>query len=309
MLNCGDLKSAMKVLSVFVLACLSVAWAQKPAGSPPPPAPLPNLPGDTVIAVFEDGGKMTMDEFRNLAGSLPPENTRNREDFLHQYALMRKLALLAEKDGLDQQSPWKELLLYQRLFQLAQTKMTLTVTTMSVEPAEIEKFYADNKDKFKQVKVKALYVAFGGDAEGKKAVSEAQAKEKATKLLAQIRGGADFVKLVKQYSDDETSKAKDGDFATIHPGDNIPDAMRKAVFGLKQGEVTEPVGQPNGFYLFRADEVTVRPLAEVRDQIFAELKNRRMKQWMDDLDQGAKVEYPNPEFLGKPADPAAAPGK
>jgi len=103
-------------------------------------------------------------------------------------------------------------------------------------------------------------VSFG---KGGKATTEDEAKAKATKLLADIRGGADFVKLVKENSDDETSKAKDGDFATLRRTDNIPDAIRAAVFSLKQGEVSEPVRQPNGFYLLRADEVRYRPLSQV----------------------------------------------
>ena len=73
------------------------------------------------------------------------------------------------------------------------------------------------------------------------------------------------MKLVKENSDDETSRAKDGDFATLRSSDNIPDAFRATVFALKKGEVSEPLKQPNGFYLLRAEEVTVRPLSEVRD--------------------------------------------
>jgi parvulin-like peptidyl-prolyl isomerase len=54
---------------------------------------------------------------------------------------------------------------------------------------------------------------------------------------APIKGGADFVKLVKENSQDEASRDKDGDFATLRYGDNIPNAFRSAVFALKQGEV------------------------------------------------------------------------
>ncbi len=106
-------------------------------------------------------------------------------------------------------------------------------------------------------------------------LTEAEAKAKAEKLKEALKGGADFVKLVKENSDDETSRDKDGDFATLRFTDNIPDAFRTAVFALKKGEVSEPLKQPNGFYLLRADEVTVRPLSEVRDDIFNDLKNDR----------------------------------
>jgi len=166
-----------------------------------------------------------------------------------------------------------------------------------VEPAELVKYYDVSKEKYKTVKVKAIYIAFNPD--GKKGLSEAQARSKADKLLAQARAGADFVKLVKENSEDETSRAKNGDFATLRPSDNIPDAIRSAVFALKQGEVTEPVRQPSGFYLLRADEVAYRPFSQVRDEIFTELKQQRYAQWLEKTNRESQVSF-NPEFLGFP---------
>ncbi len=46
---------------------------------------------------------------------------------------------------------------------------------------------------------------------------------------------------------------------------------------LKKGDVSEPLKQPNGFYLLRAEEVTVRPLSEVRDDIYNDLKNHSLR--------------------------------
>jgi parvulin-like peptidyl-prolyl isomerase len=299
----------MKFFSLLVFACIA-AWAQT-AAAPAPPATLPDLPDDSVVAVFDDGTKVTMGEFRNIANVMPPENQqlilRNREQFLHQYAVMRKLAKMAESEKLDQQSPAREALEYNRMMILTQTKMTTALNTMTVAPDEVVKFYDGNKEKYKQVKVKAIYIPFSGDADAKdkKELTEEQAKAKAARLLAEIRKGADFVKLVKENSADETSRAKDGDFATVHTGDNIPDAMRAAVFALKSGEVSEPVRQPNGFYLFRAEEIGYRPLSEVRDEIFMQLKQQHYGNWMRQIDSGTKVDFPNPAFLGKKA-PAPA---
>ena len=302
----------MKALLSLLFACLSAAWAQ--TGAPArPPATLPDLPGDTVVAVFEDGGKLTMEQFGDLLNAQAPEQRQliiaNRQAFLHQFAVMRKLSQLAEKEGLDKQSPLKDRLEFQRMSMLAQTKLMMTVSLATVEPAEISKYYEANKEHYKMVKVKAIYVAFGSgaaSAAGKKPLTEEQAKTKITGLLAQIRGGADFVKLVKENSDDETSRAKDGDFLTVRVNDNIPDAMRKAVFQLKQGEVGEPVRQPNGFYLFRADDVSYRPLQEVRDEIFTTLQQQHGTDWVKGIDSTTKVDFPTAAFLGGAGQPAPA---
>jgi parvulin-like peptidyl-prolyl isomerase len=130
-------------------------------------------------------------------------------------------------------------------------------------------------------------------------LTEVQALAKAKKLLADTRGGADFVKLIKDNSDDETSRAKDGDFDTLRQTDNIPDAFRTAVFALKKGEITEPLKQPNGYYLLRAEEVSYRPLSDVRDDIYNELKNAKAREWLDRMNLSTVVKILNPAFIGK----------
>ena len=294
----------MKVLSVFLFTCLSAAWAQT---SPAPAAApqMPDVPDQAVIAVFDDGVKFTMGDFKKIFAILPPDNQpmalRDRKTFLQQWGFMRKLAQMAEKSKLDQESPSKEQIEYARMMVLSQAKLGDALNSIAVEPAEIVKFYDTDKDRFKEIRVKAIYVSFGQSG---KSTTEDEAKAKATKLLAAIRGGADFVKLVKENSDDETSKAKDGDFATLRRNDNIPDAIRAAVFSLKQGEVTEPVRQPNGYYLLRAEEMRYRPLSQVRDEIFTELKQRHYSQWLEQTNKETKVEFTNPAFLADRAAPA-----
>ena len=309
----------MKVLSTLLFACLAPAWSQTAPVAPTlPPATaasaLPDLPEQTVIAVFEDGTQFTMGEFRKIYAILPPQNQqlalRDRKMFLQQWAFMRKLAQMADKEKLDRESPTQETVDYYRMMIMSQAKLNKALNELTVEPTAIVKYYDVNKEKYKQVKVKAIYVAFsssGGAAEkGRKPLAEEQAKAKATRLLAEIRGGADFVKLVKENSDDETSRDKSGDFATLRPSDNVPDAVRAAVFALKQGEVSEPVKQPNGFYLLKAEEVTYRPLSQARDEIFQELKQQQYSEWLDRTNRDTKVQFTSPTFLGTaPAGTAA----
>jgi peptidyl-prolyl cis-trans isomerase C len=294
----------MRVLPALLFICSGALWAQTA-----PPAPtLPDLPGNTVVAVFDDGVKLTMDGFQNLVAALPQDQQQmaltNRQVFLHNYAVIRKLAHMAEEEGLDKASPAKERLEFQRMSILMNEKLMRTFSLAEVTPEEISGYYETNRERFKQVKVKALYVSFSPDdtaaTDGKKPLNEKQALAKVDKLLAEIRGGADFVKLVKANSDDETSRDKDGDFLTVRVNDNLPDAMRAAVFQLKEGQVSDPVRQPNGFYLFRAEQVAYRPLAEVRDEIFMLLQKQRGASALRQIDNDTKVEFPNAAFAGSP---------
>jgi hypothetical protein len=295
----------MKILCILVFTCAAV-WAQVPAagGAAPPPAStaLPDLPGDKVIARFDDGTEFTMQQLRDLYPVLPPTLqtavAKDPKEFFHELALMRSYTKMAEKDKLDQENPYKEALAFNRMLILYQAQLDRVLREANVEPADVVKYYDTHKDKYKEVRVKAIYIPFS-EAPSITDLSEQQAKEKATKLVADIRKGADFVKLVKENSQDETSREKDGDFATLHGGDNIPDAIKAAVFALKQGETSDPVRQARGFYIFRAEQVTYRPLADVRDQIYNQLKTDQAREWVSKTDKETKVEFPDPAFPPK----------
>ena len=92
-----------------------------------------------------------------------------------------------------------------------------------------QKYYAENKSRYDQVKLKVIYIPFSSaparqaPAEGKKHLTEEEAKAKAERLIKEINAGADFVKLVKENSEDASSKAKDGDMGTLSRADNLPD--------------------------------------------------------------------------------------
>lgn len=298
----------MKAIFAFLAFC-TISLAQVPQGAAAPPAAaptLPNLPDEEVLATFPDGVKFTMGEFRKVFAVLPPDSQqmalRDPKMFFHRWGLMRSLTQMAEKSKLEEQSPYKEALNLNRIQILSQAQVSEVVKNSTVEPAELVKYYDVNKAKYKSVRVKAIYVSFNNNPAalatgGKKPLTEEQANAKAAKLLAELRAGADFVKLVKEHSDDEPSRSKDGEFPTLRQTDNIPDAIKTPVFALKQGELTEVVRQPNGFYIFRAEEIIVRPFSQVREEIYNLLKDQHTNEWMAKTDREFKMTYNSTEFF------------
>ncbi len=314
----------MKPFLFFLLT--AAVWAQSsappaPSQPPAPQAPAPvNMgtvdvgqriaatPPDTVIATFDDGRKLTLGELNSFLAAMPPNMgqaaRRDRKGFVQQFALMQHLSEMAEKAKLDQQSPTREALAFNRMFLLMNAQLHDVLTTITLPAGEVESFYNTNKEHYKQVKVKAIYIPFSADsaapaANQPKHLTEAEARAKITKLRADIAAGADFVKLVKENSEDPTSAAKDGDFGTLRSTDNLPDAIRAAVFALKAGEVSEPVKQPNGFYLFRAEEIAPQPLAEVQEQIVNELKQARFNQWMNQVRESLNLKIQSDAFFAE----------
>ncbi len=125
-------------------------------------------------------------------------------------------------------------------------------------------------------------------------MSEAEAKAKVDELRKQILAGEDFSKLARGEFDDKTSAANNGDYGTISHNSPYPEPVKKAVFALKEGEVSEPVKQANGFYLIRADSVVLQPFGEVRPQIIEDLKQTRFTDWMKSLETRFAVKVENP---------------
>jgi peptidyl-prolyl cis-trans isomerase C len=294
----------------------AAVWAQSaaPQAAAPSSAP-PALSPDTVVATFEDGRNLTAGELSSFLAVMPPNMQqaarRDRKAFVQQVALMHRLSEMAEKAKLDQQSPTREALAFNRMYLLMNAQLHEVLTTINVPPAESVSFYNANKERFTQVKVKAIYIPFSADpsavgANQPKHLSEADAQAKIAKLREAIAAGADFVKLVKENSEDPTSAAKDGDFGTLRSTDNLPDAIRTAIFALKAGEVSQPVKQPNGFYLFRAEEVAAQPLAEVQEEVLNELKQAHFKQWMDEVNRGLNLKIQNEGFFTEGGGAAAA---
>jgi len=318
----------MKFFLFFLYTAFVWAQAAAPAAAPQAPSPNTAMPpidvgralaaasADVVVATFDDGRKITLGELRSFLAAMPPNMQQNaqrdRRAFVQQFALMHRLSEMAEKAKLDQESPTREALAFNRMYLLMNAQLHEVLTGINVTPAESQSFYDGNKQRFTQVKVKALYIAYSanpstGGANEPKRLTEAEAEAKIAKLRAAIAGGADFVKLVKENSEDQISAAKDGDFGTLRSTDKLPEAIRAAIFSLKAGEVSEPVKQPNGFYLFRAEEVGAQPYAEVQETILNELKQARFRQWMEETSRSLNLKIENETFFNEGG--AAALGK
>jgi hypothetical protein len=261
-----------------------------------------SLSPDTPVLTV-DGRQLTAGELRALIGALPEPARQNPKAHLQTIGLMLRLTEIAEQEKLDQTSPVKEQLMLQRVTVLSNAGATATHNKIAVSAGDVKQYYEANRDRYQQVRVKVLYVSYGSG--GGQVLTEEQAKAKMEKLAALVRAGADFVKLVREHSEDAESKAKDGDYATIRKSDKLPDEVKTAVFALKAGQVSEPVRLANGFYLFRAEEVTAQALSEVTEDAVTQVRQERFRQRLQEIQAGVKVRIDNEDFF-RPAGPAAA---
>ena len=137
----------------------------------------------------------------------------------------------------------------------------LALTAYKVSPARF--------DMPEMVRVRHLLVAKGPDAGAN-----------AEKLLAEIKGGADFQTVAKQHSADRGSASKGGDLG-LFPRGRMVDAFDKAAFALNQpGELSGLVESNFGVHIIQLVEkqpARVKPYEEVRESLRSEAAAQAVK--------------------------------
>jgi hypothetical protein len=79
-------------------------------------------------------------------------------------------------------------------------------------------------------------------------------RDKASQILQQIVGGADFASLAKTVSEDETTKAQGGDWGVIPKGTEDPNGLIKLAEGMQVGQVSQAIEGVEGFYIIKLTE-------------------------------------------------------
>ena len=297
----------MKFILVTIVAALAVQ-AQAPTPQNAQAAetkPTTEVQPDVVVAVV-NGMKVTADDVKHMVANIPPQMQQafanDPQQFMREYAWYKHTLKLAEKAGLDQQSPYKERLEFQKMLTLTQAMWDKALTDVTVTRDEELAYYKANELKYKEVQAKLIYIPFGAGASGtsgKKILTEAEAKAKAESVAKQARAGGDFIKLVKENSEDPGSVAQNGDIGvgirstTTH----IPEPMRNAILALTAGQISDAIRHDNGYYVFRAESVGVLPYEKVRDEIYKELKQAGFRRWQQKTQSESAVQFANEEFF------------
>jgi peptidyl-prolyl cis-trans isomerase C len=297
---CGQAQEPVKVTPGTPVVQSPGSTAPLASTTPPPPPVSP----DTVVAEV-NGKKYTAAELDQMISILPPQYQQaahSQTQILSQVFLMQRLAEDGLKAGLDQRPPFKEQLEMSRMQVLSTAELSDVQNSMKISQEDQEKYYKENPEKFKEVKIRVIYIAFNptpGKAatDGKKTLTEAEAKAKIEDLAKQIQGGADFGKLARDVSDDKASAAKDGDFGAVKQDSGYPEAIKTAVLALKQGEVSAPIKQPNGFYLIRAEEVNQKSFNDSVMQILQVTKQAKFQEWLKGIQAQYSVKIENPAYF------------
>lgn len=264
--------------------------------------------GDDPVVVVLDGKEWRKNELESMIRSLPPDVARNfflnKEAFLKQYGLVTRLAQLAEERKVPEQEPHKTRLAYNRMVYLAQAQTELAALEILVRQEEQEKYFAEHKDDFSRAHVKVIYISFNDnplpsrDPKAKRPRTSAEAEKLARDLATKARAGADFAELARKFSDDEETRAKGGDYKPLKPNDqSLPPEIRTAIFSLRPGQVSDPVRQSGGFWIFRLTDFVTPALDEVRNEVYEALREAKFREWIEGIQKSVQLEVRDPQYM------------
>ncbi|RZI41925.1 peptidylprolyl isomerase [Herbaspirillum sp. HC18] len=178
---------------------------------------------------------------------------------------------------------------------------------VSVSDADIKSYYEQNAKRFGQEEERrASHILIKADKNAS-AADKTAAKEKAEKLLAQLRKNpAEFAKLAKENSADTASAEQGGDLGYFSKGMTASPVLEEAAFKLKQGEISDVVQSEFGYHIVQLTGIkpgTVKSLDEVKGQIAAEIKKQlAAKKFSEMAEQFSNMVYEQSDSLKPVAD-------
>jgi peptidyl-prolyl cis-trans isomerase SurA len=166
---------------------------------------------------------------------------------------------------------------------------------MNISERKIAKYYHKNQKDFwdpGKARVRHILILTEKDlSSNKKKEKYLQAKE----ILSEVRSGKDFAAAAKKYSED-ISASEGGDVGFVEKGKMVPE-FEKAVYSLKEGEISDIVETEYGYHIIKVEEVLAGrtlPLKDVKNQIHFTLSNKKKKsaydEWMSELRKSAFIE-------------------
>jgi len=271
--------------------------------------------GDLAVYIrenqlFQIDGKFDQTAYDNYVASRSASKTqfenevRRNTRLFHVQAGYDESAIVLD----DEVRELLEIQVEQRSFDLITVKQSDYTDSVSVDDADISKYFQDNIERFMQPERVAInYVELNFDEiatdvevseseiraiyedneqryqlpETRKVShillstgtdsSESEQFEKAQTLIEELNNGADFVALAEQHSQDPGSASNGGSLGEVEIGVMVPE-FEQAAFDLEVGKISQPVKTQFGYHIIKVDEVIgggLQPFEEAQADIKA----------------------------------------
>lgn len=161
-------------------------------------------------------------------------------------------------------------------------------SNLLITDAEVQAYYDTHPEQFQlphQIRLKQILIRVPA---GAPAETIERKRQKAEEVLAEARKGVDFDHLVEEYSDG-AERYSGGNLGGFKKGDLTPE-IERAVFGLKDGEISPVVQTDLGFHLFKVQippDIRKQPFEKVKKEVEEKLTNEKRtelrQKWMNEV--------------------------
>ena len=164
------------------------------------------------------------------------------------------------------------------------------IDSIQASDEDVENFYDENKNQFlKEERRHIRHILFNlGDLDG------------AQNVLAEIKNGADFEALAREYSIDTVSSKDGGDLGTFSRGVMVA-PFEESAFSLDEGEISGLVETQFGYHIIKVvdiEESKIEPLVIIFDEVKrAYQRDEALARFFELQDTLATTGYENPTAL------------
>lgn len=156
--------------------------------------------------------------------------------------------------------------------------------TITISEEEKKAYFEENKDDFAQEKqVKASHILVDSE-------------EKAKEIKEKLNQGEDFAELAKEYSTDTATKDNGGDLGFFAAGE-MSQEFEDAAFGMKEGEISNPVKDEDGYHIIKVVEIKEAKEANYEDSkeeitklLLRQKAKEKFSNWYEELAANYKIE-------------------
>ena len=280
----------------------SAAPAAKPAAAAPAsPAVQPATPPNPLLAKV-DGVEIHMSDVAQAAANVPElRDVPPQQAYpmvLERLVSMQAVADAARRAGLDKDPAVAQQML-RATDEVLSNALLGSKVGPTVTPAAIEAVYQKdfaNKAGAEEVHARHILVP---------------TEEEAKKVIAELKGGADFAKLAAKYSKEPGAAERGGDLGFFTANDMVPE-FSAAAFALKPGSYsTTPVKTQFGWHVIKVEERRSAP-PKTLEQATPEIRQALIREGVDkvvkDSLAAARIERFNPDgSVVRPIDSAEPP--
>src|ERR1051326_1833915 len=329
------------LLTIFALAAASAfPQAQTSAPNTPPAAPVqtphppvgvppqavqpvaPDVPVITVHGICPRDQRITPEksdscsvvltraQFENMVSSMnmtnQPYTPPALRGFATGYATLLALAEAGEKEGVDKDPRFQELMEMTRIRALAESyRRSLQEKFGNPPPEEIEQYYQQNLSRFEQVRIERIQIPKVNPKrpQEKRPEFEKKARQLATELRDRAAKGEDITSLqVEAYVSLGLAMQPPQTELPVSPRPTFPANVEQDLKALKPGEVTKVEIEPSGFNIYKLRGRTTLTLDQAKPQIVREISQQKVDAALKSATSGVSPDlneqYFNPRATG-----------